>query len=158
MNSDLLERFNKKVEVIQGGCWNWIGARTGKSTKTPGGYGVIGHLGKTLYAHRLSFEHWKEPLHKYDQICHTCDNPSCVNPDHLFAASQKDNLEDAGRKGRLRTPRKYPNSLVRKLRAEYAKGNVTQKELAERYGMSRRYVGSLINGNKRSDVLLEGED
>jgi len=76
-------------------CWNWIGARTGG-----GGYGTIQYKKANWYVHRLSWT-WKNgPIPEDKCILHTCDNPPCVNPDHLFLGTYKDNAADMVKKGR----------------------------------------------------------
>lgn len=75
-------------------CWNWGGCKI----KT--GYGCVMLNGKIEKAHRVSYylKHGDIPEDMY--VCHTCDNPSCVNPDHLFVGTQKDNMQDMISKGR----------------------------------------------------------
>ena len=92
----LAERFWEKVEVrADDECWPWQGAR-GRH-----GYGNIGDgNGKTLRAHRVSYSLHVGPIPDGLVIGHHCDHPWCVNPAHLFAASQHDNLLDMSRKGR----------------------------------------------------------
>lgn len=91
-----LDRFWAKV-VKGDGCWEWQGARDRK------GYGVcaIGNR-RTATAHRWLYEqtHGELPDHIY--VCHHCDNPRCVRPDHLFIGTAKDNAHDAIQKGRFR--------------------------------------------------------
>ena len=70
-------------------CWKWLGPMSGC-------YGSI----NGIKAHRYSFEYHYGPIPKGLQVCHTCDVPPCVNPEHLFIGDQKDNLRDCSRKGR----------------------------------------------------------
>lgn len=82
--------------TVTDSCWLFTG------WKTPRGYGQIqiNATGKRVYAHRLAYELTHGPIPAGMVICHRCDVPGCVNPDHLFAATQGDNIRDAHRKGR----------------------------------------------------------
>ena len=94
------ERFAKSV-VKTDGCWIW------KASKDKNGYGIFrAMIGSVKFnkAHRYSYA-----LHTGDlligmQALHTCDNPSCVNPNHLFSGTNADNMRDKVQKGRSRTP------------------------------------------------------
>lgn len=86
-----LERFEAD---LNSGCWLWSGAVSGC------GYGVVAAKGKTLRAHRFFYEAHVGPIPPDLFVCHKCDTPLCVNPDHLFLGTQKDNTQDALRKGR----------------------------------------------------------
>lgn len=66
------------------------------------GYGSILFDGFKFSTHRLSFEHFKGEIPKGFVVMHTCDNPPCFNPDHLFLGSHADNMQDMARKGRGR--------------------------------------------------------
>ena len=91
----LKETFHEKYEIItETGCWIWMGA-------TSNGYGVASDNGKTQPAHRYSWELHNGPIPEGMQVCHKCDVKPCVNPDHLFIGTQKDNMHDAMRKGRV---------------------------------------------------------
>lgn len=76
------------------GCWLWA---AGESH----GYGVLADgRGSYDFAHRFSWEHFKGPIPEGLNVCHKCDTPLCVNPDHLFTGTQKDNCQDMASKGR----------------------------------------------------------
>lgn len=77
-----------------GGCWLW-----GKGLNT-WGYGALCVNGSHKPAHRLSYEAFKGSLPPGAQVLHRCDVPACVNPEHLFLGSQKDNMHDMANKGR----------------------------------------------------------
>lgn len=99
------ERFFKYVELIPfHSCWEWVGA------KNPKGYGRFGIRNVLHYAHRVSYEIHKGPIsHLKDvEICHTCDNPSCVNPNHLWLGDKSQNMKDCYLKGRHPQLRKNP--------------------------------------------------
>lgn len=91
---DLAHRFWPKVKKTEG-CWLWIGARR------KDGYGEIYYKGRTLSAHRVAYVLVYGPIPKGSVVCHKCDNTSCVRPDHLIAATQRENAQDAARKGRV---------------------------------------------------------
>ena len=90
------------------GCWEW------QKSKTVDGYGTIGFGGKTVRAHRLVWELTVGPIPVGLQVLHSCDNPSCCRPTHLFLGTQVDNIKDMCRKGRNVPPpvvRKYRENL-----------------------------------------------
>lgn len=89
------DRFFEKVCFYPGECWEWMGARDG------GGYGMLKGLGK---AHRVSWEIHNGPIPDGDGyhgtvVRHKCDNPGCVNPDHLELGTQADNVDDMIERG-----------------------------------------------------------
>ncbi len=87
-------RFWSKVEKTKE-CWNWTAA------KNPKGYGRYKVEGKCRSPHVLSFLNSGGVLLDKEEVCHTCDNPSCVRPDHLFAGTRSDNMKDCAEKGRI---------------------------------------------------------
>lgn len=80
-----------------GECWPWNGS------KDKDGYGYFKPNGKTVKAHRYSFEQYKGAIPEGMWVLHKCDNPSCVNPHHLFLGTPLDNVMDMDQKGRRRT-------------------------------------------------------
>lgn len=95
----ILSRFWDKVAVRERGCWEWEGAHTTK------GYGLFSITQTTTkkkvwQAHRLSWIIHHGPIPDGLMVCHDCDNPSCVNPAHLFLGTAQDNMDDMLRKGR----------------------------------------------------------
>lgn len=94
--AQIMEDFWAKADRSGSGCWPWRAAMRG-------GYGVYS-FGKLEQAHRLSWFFTWGPLPERARVCHSCDNPPCVNPAHLFLGTQADNMEDMKRKGRSRKP------------------------------------------------------
>lgn len=78
------------------GCWEWTGY------KDPNGYGRLNVKNIPVLAHRVSYEQNVGSIPEGKVLCHTCDNPGCVNPAHLFIGEQADNVADMQQKGRSR--------------------------------------------------------
>lgn len=94
---DKLRSYSKVDETT--GCWIW---KKGKNNK---GYGTVAIGGdQKAYAHRVSYEIFKGKLPDGLEACHKCDTPACINPDHLFPGTHKDNMEDSAKKGRAKQP------------------------------------------------------
>ena len=91
--TDPLARFSARVQHATNGCWLWQGA----SVK---GRGQIYVNGKNMLATRFAYQQFKGEIPEGMYVCHTCDDPSCVNPNHLWLGTARDNWQDARRKRR----------------------------------------------------------
>jgi hypothetical protein len=125
------------------GCRLWVRGKNGT------GYGNLIFGGKSLLAHRAAYELAYGPLADGMKVCHRCDTPACVNPDHLFAGSHQANSDDKLSKGR--EARGVSHGMHRLTEVEIRKIRVdsrTQEEIAADYGINRSNV-SMIKARKR---------
>jgi hypothetical protein len=110
-NDKIKNKILSRVEKTAEGCWNWLGCTTNT------GYAWISYRGNGHYGHRVSYEVFNEVELKNEgrntseTICvlHSCDNPRCVNPEHLSLGTQQDNMRDRDAKKRCSSLRKDVN-------------------------------------------------
>ena len=135
----------QRVAKAPNGCWLWSKVKTGA------GYGHFTMKGKTILAHRYSWELRHGPIPKHKVVCHQCDNPACINPDHLFLGSLKDNSRDMVKKKRCH-PRhgvthpchKLTEDEVRKIRLYHANG-IPQKTLVAQFRVSASVISQVVH-------------
>lgn len=125
--------FSKYVIDQDTGCWNWSGAITKKS------YGNVHYMGRWWKAHRLFYTKYIAEIEAGDVIMHACDNPRCVNPDHLKAGSQRENIEDCIQKNRHALT-KNGLKITADQAAEIYRSTEADSVLAKRYGVSRGLI------------------
>lgn len=147
----LLERIYKRVQVDEETqCWNISGV------KDKGGYAHV-HMSingekQTIGAHRAVAHifHGLDLDSRYQFACHRCDNPGCVNPDHIFVGTPQDNIADCISKGRFTVRRGEANSSAKiseqdvlTIRKRYADGE-TQAAIAEDYSMDQTAISMIV--------------
>lgn len=137
---DINDQFWPYIEKTKK-CWLWQG------TKTSGGYGIIGRRGEKIYAHRLSYELHYGKIPQDGHILHKCDNPSCVNPDHLFLGTPLTNTHDAIKKGR-KPGGCLTDEDVEEIRKS-AKNKIPQSKLSKLFGVCQPYISRIINDERR---------
>lgn len=131
-----MKRFNAKYQVDDiTGCWNWTG-----HLNKPGGYGVFWDGTSLKRAHRFIFELVFGPIPGSILCLHECDNPKCVNPEHLWLGTQALNMRDCAKKGRVLTKLKADQVLQIRKRLK------TQVKLAEDYKVSQSLVSAIQRG------------
>lgn len=131
-------RFMRKVSAAsEHECWEWNGA------KRPDGYGNFYALKKYWAAHRFAYFFTHGEIEDGMFVCHKCDNPSCVNPNHLFAGSAKDNSADMVIKGR-HVARKsgFTDSQISEI-TELRKSGLLHREISIITGVSMSSVGEI---------------
>lgn len=131
-------------------CWEWLAG------KDKDGYGTfrVGKSGER--SHRIAWAYPNYIIPEGMLICHSCDNPSCVNPKHLFLGTNNDNMKDMAKKGRTKdqfgeknTSHKLTTEQIKNLRLDFASG-LTRKELANKYNIDRAHVSLIVRYKART--------
>lgn len=146
-----IQLFHSRIEKPDGedGCWIWCAGRNKK------GYGIMRWRKKMTLAHRIAYELAFGEIPDGLLVLHNCpdgDNPSCVNPAHLWLGTNADNVADRVRKGRSKPRRgeqhgraKLTADDVRNIRALYAEGELSQRQIGELYGITQQHIGHIVN-------------
>lgn len=149
----VFDRLTSHIEINPiSACWEWTGSKRN-------GYGrmIVGSrtdgTRRSMSAHRVSYEIVYGEIPEGMEVCHKCDNPSCVNPNHLFLGTRQDNIDDRERKGRNvffvgeEQPRaKLTKKAVKDARWERAYKGTSFQMLADRYGVSKKTMMNAIKG------------
>jgi hypothetical protein len=137
---DLLERCS-----VNGECLEYCGSII------PSGYGQVRFRGKIWMAHRLSYMLANGEVPTGLNVCHACDNKKCLNPKHLFSGTQKENIQDAFKKGLIIRPKgeEHPRATltvsdVLKIRSLYIPWRFSYRRIASLLGVSPDIVQSII--------------
>ncbi len=143
--------FRKHVgDKDENGCMLWTGGTT------PGGYGVMMTRTpnrKGLPAHRVAWQFAYGEIPEGMQVCHHCDRPACVNPEHLFLGTTQDNTADRDFKGRQARGVKHGRAKlteedVRTIRNRYVLEDITYKKLGAEYGIDATVIGCIVRREK----------
>jgi hypothetical protein len=124
------------------GCWEWSGS------KDKDGYGKI-HARENgilvrFSAHRLSYMLHNGDIPEGLWVLHKCDNPSCINPDHLFLGSVKDNVRDMNGKGRHRKEKLTEPEVMEMYRSH--QNGVSAYQIAAKFGISHNHAWKIVTG------------
>lgn len=150
LDGNILRRLDRLTFKTSCGCWLWLGSDNGH------GYGLISPVGGrkkggplNIKVHRLSFQRWKGEIPKGADVCHSCDIRACVNPEHLFAGTRKENMADAVAKGRqargsMLPQTKLTEEQILSIRQRYADGEY-QKTISVAFGIGQAQVSRIVN-------------
>lgn len=122
------------------GCWYWSFSYDSE------GYGHVRINGVLEKAHRVSYEVFNGSIPNGLMVCHRCDNPACVNPEHLFLGTNSDNMKDMYQKGRGNTPVEWAKKLTLEQASEIKQASGTHQTIADKYGIDRTMVGKIKSG------------
>lgn len=155
MRKTLEERFWAKVDRRgDNECWNWAGPVRGSTTK----YGYLYYEGHYPQAHRLAYSLANQvTVARNIEVCHTCDNGLCCNPQHLFTGTHRDNMRDKAEKGRSHngTSWKLTKAQVWDILALYYDLKFTYSDIAANFGITKPMVSGIVHGRYHPEVLMQ---
>ena len=140
------DRFYSRTEKVNG-CWEWTGALF------KGGYGCVVRNRKTQGAHRVSYKISVGEIPEKMFVCHKCDNRKCINPEHLFLGTYRDNIDDMVKKKRSLIGENNPSSKltekqVLEIRKRYIPRKMSIRKLAKEYGIVSNAINQIIKRTK----------
>lgn len=137
--------LSERFVVTATGCKEFTGYRNEQ------GYGIVRRHDRKYLAHRWAWIETHGPIPDGLCVCHRCDNPPCINIDHLFLGTPLDNIADRHAKGRSGAPKgvdapnaRFTVEQVRDIRDRYARGIANQYELAAEFGCGQTAISALI--------------
>ena len=142
INEKQINRFWGKVDKT-GDCWNWTG-------QTSCGYGCVSIDYKTRRCHRVSYYLCKGDIPSGLNVNHRCDNKLCVNPDHLYAGTQKENIKDALDRNLMGSSKLSPEDIPKIL--SYKGSKMYLREIGEIFGVDRKTISSVLTGKTWSHI------
>lgn len=152
-------RFRGWTEVVRrpelGTCWEWNGGTHSR------GYGKLFDGRGTASAHRVAYTAWVGPIPDGHQVCHRCDNPPCMNPDHLFTGPITVNAADKAAKGRAGKGEtgwqaKLTDAQVAAICTGFTGVRGEQAQLAREYGVSQATISLIVRGLHRARSEHDG--
>lgn len=146
----MIDFLSRSYTEANSGCWLWAGSCCEK------GYGRVNISGKNKRAHRVSWSQENGPIPDGAFVCHRCDTPSCVNPDHLWIGSPLENMEDMISKGRDKPNRGTKNGfavLNESVISDVRNNGLSCRETAEFYGVHVTTIRRVRSKTHWSHVL-----
>jgi DNA-binding CsgD family transcriptional regulator len=138
----VIDRFWEKVVKTPNGCWEWTAYKNKK------GYGYFSVDGNAITAHRFSYLHFNGEISEGLHVLHKCDNPSCVNPEHLFLGTNQDNVNDKVSKNRHPKGKTHVFSTltdeVLETILELRKQNKSTKEIGAVVGLHKSTISKYL--------------
>jgi hypothetical protein len=128
--------YDYSIPEPNSGCWLWVGSLNAC------GYGTMGYKRKSQLAHRVSFSVFIGRFPKNKKVLHWCDTPCCVNPEHLFIGTQKDNVHDMERKNRSYHPagEDHGKALLTAQQVREIRAAKKSRGLAKQYGVGQHVI------------------
>ncbi len=157
------ERFWSKIHYLigvpnhYGGCWEWWGSRM------KNGYGVLAINRHNHLAHRLSYYYNNKTRPEQWLVLHRCNNRGCVNPNHLYLGTYKDNARDKFASGNGLTGENSARGKLKaretiEIRERYKVGGISYAQLARIYDVNKASIGQVIRGDTWKETLEQPPD